>query len=53
MQESHKGMNLTKDDVEACNAALAKALDQKGVTAKEKNELMALVQGLMPSIVNQ
>jgi hemoglobin len=53
MQESHKGMNLTKDDVDACNAALAKALDSKGVTATEKNELMALVQGLMPSLVNQ
>jgi hemoglobin len=53
MQESHKGMKLTKEDVEACNAALAKALEQKGVGAAEKNELMALVQGLMPSIANQ
>ena len=53
MQESHKGMKLTKDDVDACNAALAKALDQKGVGATEKRELMALVQGLMPSIANQ
>jgi hemoglobin len=53
MQESHKGLKLTKEDVEACNAALAKALDQKGVGASEKNELMALVQGLMPTIVNQ
>jgi hemoglobin len=53
MQESHKGMKLTKDDVDACNAALAKALDQKGVGATEKSELMALVQGLMPSIANQ
>lgn len=53
MQESHKGLKLTKEDVDACNAALAKALDQKGVAAREKNELMALVQGLMPTIVNQ
>jgi hemoglobin len=53
MQESHKGLKLTKEDVDACNAALAKALDQKGVGAKEKSELMAVVQGLMPSIVNQ
>jgi hemoglobin len=53
MQESHKGMKLTKDDVDACNAALAKALDQKGLGATEKRELMALVQGLMPSIANQ
>jgi hemoglobin len=53
MQESHKGLKLAKEDVEACNAALAKALDQKGVAAADKNELMALVQGLMPSIANQ
>jgi hypothetical protein len=46
-------MKLTKDDVDACNAALAKALDQKGLGATEKRELMALVQGLMPSIANQ
>jgi hemoglobin len=53
MQESHKGLKLAKEDVEACNAALAKALDAKGVAAADKNELMALVAGLMPSIVNQ
>jgi len=53
MQESHKGLKLAKEDVDACNAALAKALDAKGVAAGDKNELMALVQGLMPSIVNQ
>jgi hemoglobin len=53
MQESHKGMKLTKEDVDACNAALAKALDDKRVAAVDKNELMKVVQGLMPSIVNQ
>ena len=53
MQDSHKGLKLAKEDVDACNAALAKALDAKGVGAAEKNELMALVQGLMPTIVNQ
>lgn len=53
MQDAHKGMKLAREDVEACNAALAKALDQKGVGAKEKSEVMALVQGLMPSIANQ
>jgi hemoglobin len=53
MPESHKGLKLAKADVEACNAALAKALDEKGVGAADKNELMALVAGLMPSIVNQ
>jgi hemoglobin len=53
MQESHKGLKLAKEDVDACNAALAKALDQKGVGAQEKSELMAVVAGLMPQIVNQ
>lgn len=53
MPDSHKGLKLTKEDVDACNAALAKALDQKGVGAADKSELMALVVGLMPQIVNQ
>jgi hemoglobin len=53
MQESHKGLKLTKEDVDACNAALAKALDDKGVAVGAKSELMAVVQGLMPTIVNQ
>ena len=53
MQEAHKGLKLAKEDVDACNAALANALDQKGVGAPEKSELMAIVQGLMPTIVNQ
>jgi hemoglobin len=53
MPDAHKGLKLAKEDVDACNTALAKALDAKGVGAAEKSELMALVQGLMPSIVNQ
>jgi len=53
MEDSHKGLKLTKEDVDACNAALAKALDAKGVGAAEKNELMALVQGLLPTMVNR
>jgi hemoglobin len=53
MPEAHKGLKLAKEDVDACNAALAKALDQKGVGAAEKSELMALVVGLMPQIANQ
>lgn len=53
MQDAHKGLKLAKEDVDACNAALAKALDAKGVTAADKSELMAIVAGLMPTIVNQ
>lgn len=30
-----------------------RVLDQKGVAAVDKSELMALVAGLMPTIVNQ
>ena len=53
MQEAHKGLKLAKEDVDACNAALAKALDTKGVTAADKTQIMALVASLMPQIVNQ
>jgi hemoglobin len=53
MQDAHKGMKLAKEDVDACNAALAKALDAKGVGGSDKSEVMAIVAGLMPSIVNQ
>src|SRR5213078_360663 len=37
----------------ACNAALAKALDSNGVKAADKEQLMKLVQSLMPDIVGQ
>jgi hemoglobin len=53
MQDAHKGLKLAKEDVDACNAALAKALDTKGVAAADKSEVMALVAGLLPEIVNQ
>ena len=53
MKESHKGLGLAREDVDACNAALAKALDTNGVKAADKEQLMKLVQSLMPEIVGQ
>ena len=53
MKESHKGLGLTKEDFDACNAALAKALDSSNVAAPDKAEVMKLVQSLMPDIVGQ
>jgi hemoglobin len=53
MKESHKGLGLTKEDFDACNAALAKALDSSNVAAADKEQVMKLVQSLMPDIVGQ
>jgi hemoglobin len=53
MKESHKGLGLTKEDFDACNAALAKALDSAKVAPADKEQLMKLVQSLMPDIVGQ
>ncbi len=53
MKESHKGLGLAREDFDACNAALAKALDTNGVQAADKEQLMKLVQSLMPDIVGQ
>jgi hemoglobin len=53
MKESHKGLGLAREDFDACNAALAKALDTNGVKAADKEQLMKLVQSLMPDIVGQ
>ena len=53
MKEAHKGMGLAKEDFDACNAALAKALDSAKVAPPDKAEVMKLVQSLMPEIVGQ
>ena len=53
MKEAHQGMRLTKEDFDACNAALAKALDSAKVTPADKAEVMKLAQSLMPEIVGQ
>ena len=53
MKEAHKGMGLAKEDFDACNAALAKALDSAKVAPTDKEQVMKLVQSLMPEIVGQ
>src|SRR5437899_10413035 len=53
MKESHKGLGLAREDFDACNAALAKALDSSKVAPGDKAEVMKLVQSLMPDIVGQ
>ena len=53
MKESHKGLGLAKEDADACNAALAKALDSSKVAPADKEQVMKLVQSLMPDIVGQ
>ena len=53
MKESHKGLGLEKTDFDACNAALAKALDTNGVKAADKEQVMKLVASLMNDIVEK
>jgi hemoglobin len=53
MKEAHKGLGLTKEDFDACNAALAKALDSSNIAAADKEQVMKLAQSLMPEIVGQ
>jgi hemoglobin len=53
MKESHKGLALTKEDVDACNMALDRALDKNKVAAADKAQVMKVVQGLMPDLVGQ
>jgi hypothetical protein len=53
MKESHKGLGLAKADFDACNAALATALDSAKVAPGDKEQVMKLVQSLMNDIVGQ
>lgn len=53
MKVAHKDMKLTKEDFDACNAALAKALDGAKAAPADRDQVMKLVQGLMPDIVGQ
>src|SRR5919198_5666630 len=53
MKESHRGLGLEKADFDACNAALAKALDGKNVPAADKEQVMKLVASLMNDIVEK
>jgi len=53
MKESHKGLGLAQADFDACNAALAKALDSAKVAPGDREQVLKLVQSLMNDIVGQ
>ncbi|HEY3098815.1 MAG TPA: group 1 truncated hemoglobin [Methylomirabilota bacterium] len=53
MKDSHRGLGLEKADFDACNAALATALDSKNVAAADKEQVMKLVASLMNDIVEK
>lgn len=53
MTVAHKGMNLTSEEFDASLEDLAKALDEAGVAAPEKNELLALVGAMENQIVGR
>jgi hemoglobin len=53
MKESHRGLGLEKADFDACNAALAKALDSTKVAPADKEQVMKLVASLMNDIVEK
>jgi hemoglobin len=53
MKEAHRGLGLGKPEVEACNNALARALDAAKVAPGDRAEVMKLVQSLMPDIAEK
>lgn len=53
MQSAHKGMKLTEGDFNALAENTAKALDKFKVPAKEKSEVLGMLTGLQPAVVNQ
>ncbi|MGD9535713.1 MAG: group 1 truncated hemoglobin [Alphaproteobacteria bacterium] len=53
MTIAHKGMNVTNEEFGVSLEALAKALDEAGVAAPEKNELLALVGVMENQIVGK
>ena len=53
MRTVHTGMNITDAEFSALVEDLVKALDKKGVGAKEKSELLALLAPMKPDIVGR
>ncbi len=53
MDIAHKGMNINEAEFNATGEALGKALDDSGVAAKEKNELLAAIGSMQPDIVGK
>jgi hemoglobin len=53
MDVAHKGMDITKDEFNATGEALAKALDDSGVPAQEKGELLTAIGSMESDIVGK
>ena len=53
MAVAHKGMNITVAEFEATGEDLAKALDDAGVPAPEKDELLTLIGSMQNQIVGK
>ena len=53
MPTTHKGMGITNADFDALVGDLVKSLDKFKVPEKEKNDLLAILGPMKPSIVGQ
>ncbi len=53
MDVAHKGMKINEAEFNAMGEDLAKALDDSGVAAKEKNELLAAIGSMQGEIVGK
>lgn len=53
MDVAHQGMNITQDEFNATGEDLAKALDEMGVPAQEKGELLTAIGGMQDQIVGK
>ncbi|MCS6806981.1 MAG: group 1 truncated hemoglobin [Acidobacteriota bacterium] len=53
MKQAHKGMKITNAEFDAIAADLAASLDKFKVPAKEKNELLAIVESTRRDIVEK
>ena len=53
MRPAHKGLGITETEWSAAAADFAAALDAKKVAAREKGEILALIQRLEPDVVGQ
>jgi hemoglobin len=53
MLESHAGMNITEDEFNALVEDLSKALDDSGVKAEDRDELLGALGGMKGDIVGR
>lgn len=53
MKDTHKGMKLGKEDIDAFNAALGRALDKHRVSAADKAQVIKLTESVAPDVMGQ